>query len=162
MGLDCTAYKNLIALSEGEYEVDEDGYPDVGVKFYFNNGYPLHSAGLDPEAVYKHEDAMGWRAGSYSGYSSWRGYLASFAKQFATDKKDFSELINFSDCEGVIGPIISAKLAADFNKNKDFLEDFASKTFGEDTENKEWFVELYNTWSMAFEMAADNGAVSFH
>lgn len=162
MGLDCTAYKNLTALAEGEYEVDEDGYPDRGVKFYFNDGYPLHAAGLDPEAVYDYDDAMGFRAGSYTGYSSWRGHLALFAKKFATNDKDFSELINFSDCEGVIGPIISAKLAADFNKNKDFLEDFSNKTFADSPENKEWFVELYNTWSAAFEMASDNGAVSFH
>lgn len=57
-----------------------------------------------------------------------------------------------SDCEGVIGPEVSAKLVKDF---ADFDE--RAKTRG-----GKYFYALYCDWRKAFEMAADGGAVSFH
>ena len=61
-------------------------------------------------------------------------------------------MINFSDCEGVIGPKTSAKLA------KDFAE-FQAQA---DAHPDDWFRDLYTTWRRAFELASDDGAVGFH
>ncbi|MEN9870269.1 MAG: hypothetical protein RLZZ171_1257, partial [Cyanobacteriota bacterium] len=71
-------------------------------------------------------------------------------------KGPFVELINFSDCEGVIGSSLSAKLAKDF---ADF-NDRAKKTAAE--YRGDWFYSLHQKWQEAFELAAQNGAISFH
>ncbi|EJO27445.1 hypothetical protein QWC_31809, partial [Achromobacter marplatensis] len=67
----------------------------------------------------------------------------------------FSELINFSDCEGAIGTAVSAKLARDFAefdaKAKDHSGDLGAR-----------FYQLYKEFRAVFEMAADSGAVYFH
>lgn len=126
---------------------------------------------------YSYESSYGFRAGSYGGYNQWRESLASLvglspeeiwqsADKF--DGKPFVELINFPDCEGVIGPQTSAKLLKDF---KDF-EDKAKEVrmYGDtDEEGKpldEWmlnyFYNKYQEWMKAFELASNNGAVSFH
>lgn len=64
----------------------------------------------------------------------------------------FFELIHFADNEGVIGPVVSAKLAKDFRDNYE-----RAKAFGDG-----YWLSKYEKWMAAFEMAADNGAVEFH
>jgi hypothetical protein len=64
----------------------------------------------------------------------------------------FWELIHFSDCEGTIGPEVSAKLAQDFARYQDQA----------DAHPDERFRDLYATWRTAFEMASQGGAVDFH
>ena len=64
----------------------------------------------------------------------------------------FFELINFSDCEGILGAPVCAKLAADFAKYQERAN----------TSHDEWWREKYAGWRRAFEMAADNGCVEFH
>jgi len=70
-----------------------------------------------------------FRAGSYSGYNKWRDELARRALDLpaATVWEDpsrfveapFFELINFSDCEGTIGPDAASDLATDFGALRD-------------------------------------------
>ena len=67
----------------------------------------------------------------------------------------FVELINFSDCEGFIGPVASAKLAKDFAAFRDRAQS-ADSTHGA------YDFERYCKWQEAFEFAADNGCVQFH
>ena len=69
--------------------------------------------------------------------------------------RPFFELIHFSDCEGIIGPKISAKLAKDFADNQAKADVYR-------VDEASWFREKYSDWRRAFEMAADNGAVEFH
>lgn len=119
-----------------------------------------------------------FRAGSYSGYSSWRKTLArligwevedlwahvatlvqrndnlngvlSESDEFSVDIP-FIELLNFSDCEGFIGPKTSAKL------HSDFLEwDEKAKAV-----DQGYFYEKYKDWTKAFEVASDGGCVVF-
>jgi len=52
----------------------------------------------------------------------------------------------------VIGSVAATKLATDFAKF-----DAEAMRVAEP-----WFYPLYTTWRRAFEMAADDGAVSFH
>lgn len=164
MGLDITAYSKIVL--DPNAEVDGDGYP-VNLDDYFialpdslaaaEKNWPGRTGGL-AAGVYKFEDTHGFRAGSYGGYNSWRNELAMLAGYgCAADvwgqenpEGPFVELINFSDCGGVIAGDAAKKLAQDF-------ADFQSKV-----ETTGYFAEKYADWRKAFELAADDGAVEFH
>jgi hypothetical protein len=179
MGLDIRYYKNITKL---DCVFDADGEPlDAATKaplsekhFWacVNPHFPERADGLDSKSCYSYEESEGFRAGSYSGYNHWRETLAQIAGYPAiederhgvvTKRHDkgayvagngpFFELIWFSDCEGIIGPKTSAKLAKDFATFSDAVA--ASAT-------DEWFKEKYAEWKTAFETAAQNGAVRFH
>lgn len=178
MGLDITAYSKLEKL---DCVFDADGEPinpvtREPVEGYFqahiSRDFPKQGDGLTDRAVYSYEKSEGFRAGSYSGYNAWRERLAELAGYPAEPSErdgkglrhdegawsakggPFHELINFSDCEGDIGPVISAKLAKDF---ADF-QDRADAIMDHDG----YWRDKYASWRRAFEMAAQNGAVSFH
>ena len=144
MGLDISYYGRL---ERGETPADgEYGYPDVFQPF-INPSFPGRAAGIEPDVWYKRDEAGDFRAGSYSGYGAWRAALASVAEGA------FWELINFSDCEGTIGPVVSAKLAKDFETHRDRIQDEV---------RDEYFMHLYDAWMKAFQTAADGGCVTFH
>jgi hypothetical protein len=177
MGLDITAYRKITKI---DAVFDADGEPidpatrepiDYDMRAYVNDDFPGRADEIEDRAIYKAEDSMGFRAGSYGGYNGWRNSLAKLAgyplgqyEQY--DRKwdsycvacwegkegPFSELIHFSDCEGVIGASVAAKLAKDF-------ADFQEAADGVDDD---YFILKYAEWRKAFEMAADGGAVSFH
>ena len=65
--------------------------------------------------------------------------------------KSFYEIINFSDCEAVIGPEISKKLYRDFI-------DFDDKAKNEE----KYFYEKYKELTEAFRVASKKGAVVYH
>lgn len=181
MGLDITAYEGISKLpchfnADGE-PIDAETGEELDWNTYFqahiNSDFPKQAEGLEHQAVYSFSRSEGFRAGSYSGYNQWRERLAELAGYPAADYAKYGEttkrhdagawkadegpfhaLINFSDCEGVIGPVVSAKLAKDF---ADF-QDRADAVMDHDG----YWREKYASWRMAFEMAAKNGAVSFH
>nr|WP_319775982.1 hypothetical protein [uncultured Sphaerochaeta sp.] len=72
------------------------------------------------------------------------------AGAWKADGGPFWELINFSDCEGVIGTSVSKKLADDF---KEYQE--KADKLGKD------FSEYYSMLRKCFELASDNGLVVF-
>ncbi|WP_448120514.1 hypothetical protein [Pseudomonas veronii] len=171
MGLDISAYSKLVAAPEAEF--DEDGelvdYENFNT-FYDNKDFPGRIEGITPKAAYKIEgDCAGLSIG-YGRYNAWREELAKLAgypakpyTQYGRTEDShcmpcwsgaqgpFAEQINFSDCEGTIGPVVSAKLA------KDYAE-FAEKAEAVGG----YFWEKYQEFRVAFDLAADNGAVSFH
>lgn len=177
MGLDITAYRSINRL---DAVYDEDGEPidpttreplDYAFKAYINSDFPGRADELVNHAVYNAEDSVHLHAGSYGGYNAWREWLAQMAgyalgkyEQYGGIRESycvpcwngatgpFSELINFSDCEGVIGCAVSTKLAADF-------AEFQAKA---DASDKDLFRAKYAEWRSAFELAANNGAVQFH
>ncbi|WP_335956158.1 hypothetical protein [Acinetobacter guillouiae] len=176
MGLDITAYKKLKAFN-GQYNDGTDEVLNVetgllvGWDDYFkpciNRNYVERATDVNEDQFYTFEDSIGFRAGSYGGYNNWREQLAKLAGYPCLDGEGdrhlysngawkahngaFWELINFSDCEGVIGTEVSKKLLKDFI---DF-EESAKQVGG-------YFHELYNEWKTAFEYAGENGAVDFH
>lgn len=175
MGLDISAYKGLSFAAPGA-GIDEDGeVDDAGGYFqiYLNKDFPARAADLpDPCVCASSQDSMGFRAGSYSGYSAWREALARMAGyageghtagdsslQAVWDAQEgpFWELIVFSDCEGAIGPSVSAKLSADFESNRE-----KAVAFAEGESDGEYFLSRYESFAQAFAMAADGGAVCFH
>lgn len=175
MGLDVTAYRQLRKL---DVVFDADGEPidpvtrkevEYDLFAVVNPNFPGRAAEIEHKAAYKAEESDSFRAGSYSAYSQWREDLAQLAgyplgEYEKYGKKwpsycvacwngatgPFSELINFSDCEGVIGATVSAKLANDF-------ADFQDRV-GQNGH----FARIYDNFRRAFEMASDGGAVAFH
>jgi hypothetical protein len=164
MRLDITAYRKL---TKAINPAMEDGCPvdwenhfhahEASIDFTEEN-WPGRSAGIERGAVYTFAESLGFRAGSYSGYNTWRSWLAAFAEEVMTDNdltsEPFIELIHFADNEGVIGPAVAAKLANDFADNQERAETF--------NPGNVWWIEQYEHWRKAFEMAADAGAVEFH
>lgn len=161
MGLDITVYRNLTPAPDAE--VDEEGNPvewdshllitqsliDMQEKAF--PGRLQLSAG-----IYHAEETDAFRAGSYGGYSQWRNWLATVAgfadaQAFwgtATPGTPFYELINFSDCEGLLGAQACGRLAVDFAAIQ--------------PEGNEWQLALYEAWKVSCEMAAQSGAIEFH
>lgn len=126
MGLDITAYKNLKVVENpkfdeyGDLENWETEWRPGSIMEWSEKQFPGHGEGIDHQKVYTWQEEFDFRAGSYSGYNWWRSKL----KQFA-DGTDFEELINFADNEGVIGFIVSKKLAKDFKVNEEKAKEFA-------------------------------------
>lgn len=116
---------------------------------------------------------MGFRAGSYSSYNHWRenlAQLAGYPKKGSSARGashaagaweasggPFWELINFSDCEGTIGPRMCSKLHGDFLEWRAKAAAFCSQD-----PNQTYFMELYDSWTKAVEYGAQDGAVCLH
>lgn len=168
MGLDITAFRGLRVVRERPKD-DETGYEEGLVTFYPNPDFMGREGEIQKNSWYSSEDSFHFRAGSYGGYNQWREQLAKMAGYPPTEHEGysgketlcsaacwngatgpFSELINFSDCEGVIGADVSKKLAKDFAQ-------FQTRAAALDP----YFMEMYAMWKKAFEMAADGGAVNF-
>lgn len=177
MGLDISAYKKIQKI---DAVFDQEGEPidpqtreelDNVVRFYVNPDFNGRADDIENRAVYRYEDSYGFCAGSYSGYNWWREELAQLSGWPLTKSKSyfdestnhaagawkanggpFWELISFSDCEGVLGTSVCAKLA----------KDFAEYQSAADKHKEEWFRDRYCEWRKVFELAADGGAVKFH
>jgi hypothetical protein len=165
MGLDIDAYSNIKLLENVRLDEYGDPVDDAGeLVDYFrpcvNDHYSSHAEGIEDGALYGYEEEFGFRAGNYD---KWRNSLAQLVGYVSAEYVwnnpglvgPFVELIDFSGCDGVIGSSLSAKLAKDF---ADF-NDRAKKTAAE--YGGDWFYSLYQKWQQAFELAAQNGAISF-
>lgn len=179
MGLDIS-YASKINF-EKRREPDFEEMHQNSVFLYPNDSLLDQSEGIK-NGEYISEGIQGsFRAGSYSGYSNWRRTLSKMIGWEIEDlwqhvgtlvqrnenlndvlnesdelKVDipFVELLNFSDCEGFIGPKTSAKLYLDF------LEwDEKAKVI--DPFKGGYFYETYQEWTEAFKVASDGGCVIF-
>ncbi|MBU9468625.1 hypothetical protein LGM75_24725 [Burkholderia multivorans] len=178
MGLDATAYRQIkkidCVFDEGGEPIDPNTREPIECDYlraYINPDFPGRADDLEDRAIYSYEDADEAFSGGYGRYSMWRemlaklaGYQPIFVDRFGTGRTElrhdeaawratsgpFWELICFSDCEGVIGAAVSAKLAQDFAQ------------FDEQAKADESFYAIYSKWRAAFEMAAQNGCVQFH
>lgn len=182
MGLDISAYRRVTKL---DVNFDECGEAidkitgelvDYDVRVFANPHFPGREEGVEDGATYTAQDGMSFRTG-YGAHGAWREDLATLAGYPATtvdrgygsvsemhsggawssESGPFWELINFSDCEGTIGPVVSAKLA------KDFAEwDERAKQYDQDNALDGYFYKRFQEWRQAFDMAADGGLVDFH
>jgi hypothetical protein len=182
MGLDITAYRGLVEAKGKEAidESGEFLYDEGWTRFYPSDDFPGRADDIKDGQAYKAAEEFGFRAGSYSSYSRWReqlaelaGYPAAVAAGAVTaeersyresfphaaaaweggaEQLPFYELVNFTDCDGVLGTAVSAKLA----------KDFAAFQHKADAHPDPWFAGLYTHWRKAFEMASDKGCVVFN
>lgn len=202
MGLDVTAYSKLEL--DKSVTFDMDGEPsNIGDDWWDTHAYIRPDGHFHERAdglergYYRYANKAGWRAGSYGGYNRWREWLAKLAGYPLTDfdpgdgrapdkshaaatwgsdgvTGPFSELINFSDAEGVIGPQTSAKLARDFAEWDERARADCFNWQSGSTETMDFNLEterfpgardnysLYRKWRSGFELAANGGAVDFH
>ena len=179
MGLDIGAMSGLVNVSD-KYYPDEDWEikskeTDDHVKgdFYvanLNDDFKPQAIDMKDRAVYTFDEYLHVRAGSYGGYSRWRFMLCNMALGVDPDVvwenpekyKDapFFELINFSDCEGCIGTIVSQKLYGDFLEYKDRAKTYADR-LPDDFDGHYWH-DKYVEWTEAFQLASKDGCVDFH
>lgn len=175
MGLDITAFEHVALVEEQHEREDEDGnvcyerveYGGQGhISVYNEKSFP-HSLGsiLNDRCYTATGEQFRFHAGSYSGYNIWREELSKHALGVSPGRvwndpgawadRPFYELINFSDCEGVIGPEVSARLAQDFRDHRDDIR-AALESAGA------WMAVKYDEWQRAFELASVDGLVDFH
>ena len=161
MGLDISAVSKIKESEEAE------GHFYVGV-----DEFGRHSL---PQGWYKDSDESrghGFRAGSYSGYNAFRNDLCKFVTDGASDKEVwanirgyegmcFMDLIDFSDCQGVIGAEVSGRLHQDFVENRESFKEWLYKNYKEDEEMVEYRLEVYDDFTLAFEIAKEDGIVIF-
>lgn len=180
MGLGVTAFSKLTKLDALFDESGEPVNPQTRERYkdyfkaYVSADFPSQADGIEDRAVYSYEAYGRFWSASYGRYNSWRETLAKLAGYeavpyetvpgykpsevmshqvgaFEVNEGPFHELVCFSDCDGVIGPKVAAKLAKDFAN-----WDERARALGDD-----WFYSKYQEWRQCFEMAADAGAVSF-
>jgi hypothetical protein len=170
MGLDIHVLKNAKFLRG----VSDDGDFDDGHYLSISeHNFVERADGLNP-GFYDGEDGLHFRAGSYSGYNHYRDILSRAGMDASADEvwgnrseymgKTFWEQVEFSDCEGTIGPKTSAKLAADYNdpKNREKFEKVLKKMYKDHPDERKYYLRLYDDWAKAFTDAAEtNGVVIF-
>lgn len=105
--------------------------------------------------VYDCENYEWINIGAYSTYGWFRLALETFSE----DRDCFNELIDFSDCEGVIGSIVSKKLYEDFSSNAESFEQWVYQKYS--VVESELLLRMYYKFESAFEIAKDGGAVEF-
>lgn len=178
MGLDITAYRKLTKI---DAVFDADGEPldpntrepiENYFKPYANPSFPGREEGLTDRAVYAYADAEHVFSRGYGSYNRWREALAKLAGYPLTEyvgafkqresahaaacwegaTGPFSELINFADNEGTIGPVVAAKLARDFAEFDEHAQSVSEP----------YFYEGYGDMRRGLELAADGGALDFH
>lgn len=161
MGLDILAYSGLRKDKELTYKLNKEKshleyegdelimYPQLE---YIEETFPNRANPLKYNGdAYNFDSCESFNIGSYSTYNSFRQELEMFADSIGT--QDFDELINFSDCEGVIGCILCQKLYDAFDFYEDEFEKYVVG-FG-------FTMRIYRNFKHAFKIGKDNGAVEF-
>ena len=163
MGLDIRVYQHLSKISQ-PYQGELNRLVVNNPTLFRGRELPLEDG-----ATYEGGCVLTFSAGPYSTYNHWREKLAEIvgykpvmyddsrskrsrcdAGAWACTSGPFWELINFSDCEGVLGPEVCRKLAKDFADYSTIAE----------LETRE-FTDLYVLFAEAVTLASHNGAVKF-
>lgn len=167
MGLTITAYNGLSVASDEAHNV---------LNFNIPQSFREQAEDINEFDSYSYKEKMSGVRCSYSTYNAFRELIAKLAgypkmsyKETASSvtvkyahaagawdvsRGPFWELINFSDCEGIIGPKTSAKLVKDFDKFKNELskDEFSNPSF----------VQFYNELRNLFDFASKSGVVIYH
>lgn len=162
MGLDITAYSQLKDTGRPfDWDVDEENA-------LISNNHPDFAercVEFTPWNAFEYEVSYRARIGAYSYYGAWREKLAKLAGYspvtggtrpyskgaWAAIEGPFLELIDFTDCDGVLGTAVCQKLA----------EDFANYEASARRPGDEDFLYTYLQFKAAVEWASDGGAVVF-
>lgn len=172
MGLAIRYFKEVTFIDQDHTKVS-----DKDVWLYNDSTFSANGAGLLPEGVepirrlenihygrFRVQHGAGFSVGPYNHYWTWRQWLWKLIHDLSNinavwqapgsyEHLAFFNLIHFSDCEGVIGPIVSARLAREFSMHQPKIDALQDQHFQ--------FVLLYRAFHEAFESAAGKGAVVF-
>ena len=160
MGLDIFAIEKAVKIAEYDGDIEKLAEEGNVVRVHQVGEFRAHDH--ITSGIYRWEGrSMDFGAGSYSTYNGFRTDLCVIAHEvFPTvvwknpeiyEGGDFYELINFSDCEGAIGPTTAQKLLSDFKKHRNHYCE----------ESNAWDCERYNHWIEALEIAANDGMLIF-
>lgn len=163
MGLDIIAYSKLkkdeylSAMSEEDREdLDINCLIMSPVLTEIDEAFPGRAEPLKYNGdIYTCGSYKEYSIGSYGTYGWFRRALEAFSE----NRDCFNELIDFSDCEGVIGSVASEKLYEDFSSNAESFEQWVKREF--DAYDSELLLQMYRKFESAFEIAKDGGAVEF-
>ena len=163
MGLD------IISISKIEKSDNEDGFyiDKITEKTKYNHnhnyGEGWYESGVDSKT-------FDFRAGSYSTYSQFRQVLSKailgcspetvWLKEEEMKDAPFFELINFSDCDGYMGPEVAEKLYNDFLAHAKQFVSYVYKNI-DDVNSREFLTIKYDNWAKACHNAKEGGILIF-
>lgn len=161
MGLDVLYCRHVEPISAEEAKRREEAGGLCARYSVTDERFLPRLAGLEAEFVAPAdgEEFQSFRAGSYGAYTQWRDRLSMvmlgaipdevWQQPALFEEMPFYPLIDFSDCEGCIGPKVSARLAGDFVAN--------SSRFAEHPLVGAFSVKTYENFMAAFLAAGGSG-----
>jgi hypothetical protein len=180
MGLDISAHSYIAIkqLNPVLFEFNELMDADVDI-LEFNRGLDFLSQSAElGDDVGKFEFSLGaesesfdFRAGSYSTYNKFRNLvclaLLEVKCETAWDNPNKYktgpgwDIINFSDCEGVIDSVTSAKLLKEFTDNRDKFITFLNNTSDVGDMDVNHYTEFFDNMIKCFELGSKGGIVIY-
>lgn len=123
------------------------------------------------EGTYETKKASSFRVSTFGDYNLFRNMLAMVGmgaqdQEVWSNPREFRgrpfwEQVDFSDCEGNIGPETSAKLARDYEEQREAFKIFLENRVG--GEEALYYLGIYESFALSFKLAAEgHGLVSFH
>ncbi len=176
MGLDIIAYSKLEPKRDDRVaEVMDSLFIPQGewvIEFQENEERP-RCQDMKPGTWHMTDEtkSMDFRAGAYSTYNTFRRILANailgvtpetvWENEDDFENSPFYEIINFSDCEGAFGPCDSEKLHHDFVNHEKQFKEYIIEEMGKYDTDVEWYSRIYDNFTEAFKLAADDGVLIF-
>lgn len=174
MGLDIM-YISKVKTSDELLGLGEELYEEFtfGVADEFKercHSFPL-SNGMGTVYITPGSERDSFRAGSYSGYNQFRNILCwaihgicqeDFWNSKYWDEEEFGALIDFSDCEGTICYSVAAELNRSFRNNRSKFKKYIEGSEADlGKEDQMYFMEKYDEWRLATDIASDEGLLIF-
>lgn len=185
MGVVLSAYGKAIPVEGHVLPVRSDGVPEYPEDWWEQDGHEdgdhrvaFAYAGMEQSLdglmagqCYEVQDRIEALARSYTGYGIIREHICHAVLGIEPETvwhnaeeyrdKPMYEFINFADNEGCIGPAACARLAADFEQNREKFVLYAESVSSDDTDDysAEELVESYDRLAEGFRHAADTGLV---
>lgn len=169
MGLDISVITKW-AYATTPCVLDEHAMCTTHLRLDLSGEFPDQVRDLQPGCI-DVEARWVFRAGSYSWYNLWRDHLCRAANGFPVEEiwmdpygereALFWELLNFSDCQGTLGPAACAACAGDMRA---YMDGGAHERYLEGLEGGlvRGFDESMKDWSRAFEETSAGGLLLFH
>lgn len=163
MGLGIIAFEKAKMISaDFSANVKDLEYEGEGEAFRVKINPHFSSHDHLTDGIYVCEGRMiEFNSGSYGTYGGFRRDLCLLAHGVEPkivwenpemyETGDFYGLINFSDCEGAIGPTTAGKLYWDFKRHREAYL----------LQSNEWDAEIYDYWMKAMEYASNDGLLIF-
>ncbi len=162
MGLSINAFSDIQLI---EASLDDEGEiiePNSGrvlskcVCFRVLPSFKEYADFIKDEEIYSYTKSYSDSIGTCQAYNHWRDGVAllttgvNWSSEKVPGHMAFSDLLNFSDSEGVIGPITAKRIYADFVTYAAILDG-----------QNDSFKRIYTVMQSMFKIAADGGAVQF-
>lgn len=173
MGLDIIAYKklrrddkasNLPINTKNVLWTEHRNYLYMGSNLaYIEKAFPNMAKPFSyNDDVYKYDECEMYAIGSYSTYGWFRRSLNDYMQTLTVEfplSRVFKLLINYSDCEGIIGTYACKILFESFSVFRNGFDVWALSSM--QPTDYQYAMETYNKFKDAFEFASDGGAVEF-